>query len=377
VAEWLTYTADATLARTGIVDDLVGGELRKRWNAPGAWSIEIDADNPAAALFADPGARVEFTRDGTTVMAGPVSALRRVRTASPPRSSVIVSGADDLGLLWERVAHPQPLTASPPWSTDAEDVHTDVLSTVIYDLVDRNAGPGAVTAREIPDLSLATDPVFGTSVTMRARYQILGEMVAEAAIEEALTLDVVLTHGVGLVFTMTAAGDKTAEVQFSEAFGNLAGYDYQLQAPTGTTLYVGGQGEGTLRDFRIVTDSGAETAWRRIEALVDRRDLSVSAELDKAGAQALVERAARTSLSITPIETESVAWPVDYQVGDLVAVVVDGGRITDRVTEVVIVLDRFGGRASATVGALRPAGIASLFARLRATGRRLGQLERR
>jgi hypothetical protein len=377
VAEWLVYTADDTLTRTGIVDDVVAGELRKRWNAPGAWVVEIDADNPAAALFADPGARVEFTRDGTTVMAGPVSALRRVRTASPPRSSVIVSGADDLGLLWERVAHPQPLTASPPWSTDAEDVQTGTLSTVLMTYVDRNAGATAVAARQIPLLTFDGDPMAGTSVTMRARFQTLGDLVAEAAAEEDLRLDVSLVPGSALMFGVYATVDRTAEVQFSEAFGNLAGYDYQLQAPTGTTLYVGGQGEGTARDFRIVTDSAAETAWRRIEALVDRRDLSVSGELDKAGAQALVERAARTSLSITPIETESLAWPVDYQVGDLVAVVVDGGRITDRVTEVVIVLDRFGGRATATVGALRPAGIASLFARLRATGRRLGQLERR
>lgn len=369
------YVQDSALVRQGAVDDVVTGELRKRWNAPGAFQLELDGANPALSLLATAGARVEVTRDGTTVLAGPVSMLRRVRT--PQRSSVFVAGPDDLGLLWERVAHPQPGTASPPWSSTAEDVRTGTLSTILRQFVDYNAAPSAVTAREVPHLALGTDPVTGASTTLRARYQTLGEFVAAAATAAALRIDVACTPATSLTFEVAACADKTGSVQFSEAFGNLAGYTYELAAPTATTVYVGGQGEGTARTFRVQTDSAAESAWRRVEALVDRRDLSVSAELDAAGLEALAEMGARTSLSITPIETESVAWPVDYQVGDLVAVVVDGGQITDRVSEVVVTLDRYGARASATVGALKPAGIPSLFSRLRTLGGRLTQLERR
>lgn len=369
------FVQNASLVRQAIVDHVVTGELRKRWNAPGAWQLEVDGDNLAVPYLAAAGARVEVTRDGTTVMAGPVSMLRRVRT--PQRSTIVVAGADDLGLLWERVAHPQPGTASPPWSSTAEDVRTGVLSTILRQYVNVNAAGGAVSARQVPLLGLAADPTLGSSTTLRGRYQALGDLVGQAATEAALRIDVTCTPASALTFVIDAPGDRTASVQFSEGFGNLAGYDYSLSAPQATTVYVGGQGEGTARTFRVKTDSAAETAWRRIEGLVDRRDLSVTAELDRAGLEALADMGARTGLSITPIETESVAWPVDYQVGDLVAVVVDGGRITDRVSEVVITLDRSGARAAATVGALKPAGIPSLFSRLRTLGGRLNQLERR
>ncbi|MEU1881895.1 hypothetical protein ABZ470_31735 [Streptosporangium sp. NPDC020072] len=106
------------------------------------------------------------------------------------------------------------------------------------------------------------------------------------------------------------------------------------------------------------TSTGEE--WNALgpERFVDRRDIPVKrgldgsgidpetaapvastvyAELDQAGAEAVLEAAGTASLSVTPIDTEAVAFGRDYQLGDVVSVSITGETIKDVLREVRLI----------------------------------------
>jgi hypothetical protein len=56
--------------------------------------------------------------------------------------------------------------------------------------------------------------------------------------------------------------------------------------------------------------------------------------LDQAADEAIAESAATASLSISPVDTPSLRYGHDYEVGDIVSVLVDGQLITDVLREV-------------------------------------------
>lgn len=377
--EWTLFVRNPALEREAQIDDYQKFEAIPRFNAVGSWILDIDVrvgGGDIASKLIVPQYGIEAVRNGTTVFSGPMRYKQRNRDGDTNR--LTVSGPDDMVWLQDRLASPQPGSANPPYSTTAYDVRTGTCSTILRQYVDVNAGPGAVAVRQVGGLTLGTDLGIGTSVTGRARWQSLLELLQQLAISGG-NLGFQLRHtGSGIEFNVYMPADKSAAVKFSEELGNLSSYNYETTAPETNYAYVGGGGEGTARTIREGQDAVAVTRWGRFESFVDRRDTTDSAELAQSITEHLAENSEQVGLSATPIDTEGMAYIDEYNLGDRATFVIDEVPTVDIIREVKIELSPE--RSEKVTPVVSSAGVREvfrLFHHMRSLGRRISNLERR
>jgi hypothetical protein len=107
-----------------------------------------------------------------------------------------------------------------------------------------------------------------------------------------------------------------------------------------------------LRRYRVVSDAGGLAAWgRRIEGYVDASSTNVVAELDAAGAAALVEAAERREFSGTLVDTPDIRYGREWRAGYRVGITVAGSEFSDVVREVVSTVANESGQQSEQVQA--------------------------
>jgi hypothetical protein len=116
-----------------------------------------------------------------------------------------------------------------------------------------------------------------------------------------------------------------------------------------------GQGEGALRTIveRTSADAtAAETAWkRRIEIAKDQRNTNVTAELQQAIDELLVDGGkTRATTNITPTDDLAMRFQRDWNLGDNISVVVGGTEVPETVTTVGLGISASGVVIGARVG---------------------------
>jgi hypothetical protein len=330
--EWKIEVRNAALQRVGELDDYQSLEMVLKFNDVSTWTLSTTRCNRLAAELVLPGAGIVVTRNGATVLSGPWTKRRDAKSAD--RDQITMSGVDDTVWLNRREASPVPSASGPPYSAQASDLSSGVASTVLRDYVNLNAGPGAVAVRRVPGLTIGTDPVVGASVAGTARWQVLLPMLQELATAGAVDgVPIgfrVVQVGTGLEFQTYQPADLTATAVFSSGFGNLEGFEYEVTAPEANYVFVGGAGEGTARVIQEKPDSASVAKWGRIEGeLVDARNAASVNELDVAATKALADNTEKTSLSITPIDTDLLAFGVHYGLGDRVTAVLDAAGVAE------------------------------------------------
>ncbi len=364
---------DAALGMVAEADRAVAAELRPRFNTVGAWTLEVPYAGDAAGALLDPGSGI-VVDDGTrTLISGPTVKLERRWTPAGDRLTAF--GVDDLVWASRRIAHPSPADGNP--ATQAYDVRTGPAETVILAYLDANAGPSALPDRRVPGLTVAADAARGDTVTGRARFGNLLELVRELALSGGdLGVRIVQPRdSSSLVAEVYVPADRTSTAIFAEALGNLAGFTFETGAPEATYLYVLGQGEGTLRT--VVEGGTAPTGWGRIEDVHDRRDTSDAGELAQTRDEELAKAAATGALGLDPINTDAVTYGVDYGLGDKVRVLVDGSPTDEVVREVKITIGADGMRVGPGVSGPGEQTVLRIFDELRELRRRTAGLERR
>lgn len=367
------FVRDAALRRVGQVEDFTL-EMPIRFNRVSTWQLTADASSQLASLLEDTGGIV-VVRDGVTLLSGPVTTRTFTRTEG--RTQLVASGVDDTVWLARRLALPVP--SGPPYTAQAYDDRSGVAETVMRGYVNDNLGPGATAARKLTALTLAADGGRGTSVRGRARFVSLLELLQSLALAGGDLGFRIVQVGLGLEFQIYEPADRTGTAVFSSELGNLAGYTFSRTVPVADYAYVGGGGEGTARTIVEGGDTAAIGAYGRSEVFVDRRDTTLAADLEQSRDEALVEQGATSSLSLTPINTESVAYGQEYTVGDRVSVVVEGVTVQEVVREVVLRLDANGEVLTpvvGTAGASSPQ-VPALFDAQARQARRLSNIERR
>lgn len=359
VADWQTVLAE--------VDTFESATIVARHNDVSTWELVLPTTTKAAQALltaARPRLLVYAGSAGAVFRSGPV--VRIQRTLDADGDVLTVSGVDDLVWLRRRLAHPQPGTAAPPYSTTAYDQATGAASTVIAGYVNRNAGPAAVAARQVPGLTVPTPAAFGGTVTLSARYQNLLEFLQPVATAAHVGIRVR-----DLVFDVFQPAGGAV---FSVELGTLASWDSALEAPDVTYVYVAGGGEGTARVIREMAGS-ALTQWGRIETFRDRRDTTTAAEMDQSATETLAEGARPISVSMEALDAVGQTFLQSWNVGDLATVVIGGSRIQDVIVEAQIHLQpNEPAHVSPVLGA--PAIDLTQWRLLQAQGRRLRQLER-
>jgi hypothetical protein len=253
-----------------------------------------------------------------------------------------------------------------------------VGSTIIWQYVNVNLGPGAITPRQLPTLTMADDPAVGSTVSGKARYDVLLDLIQDLAIAAGDLAFRIIQVGTGLEFQVYTPDDKSDSVVFSEGFGNISEFSYERSAPEYTYVYGGGDGEAKLRTIVEGSDNAALATWGRIERLIDARQQddgpSVSQQIDTA----LAENSEKLSLDITPIDTPNLKYGTHYELGDKVTVVVDGVVVSDLVRQVEISLTENGPqKLTPVLGTPGRSDLIALFSAVRDLAARTRNLERR
>jgi len=318
VADWQTVLAE--------VDTFDAATIIARYNDVSTWQLSLPSSSPAARVFLTAARPRLLIYAGQTIYrSGPVIRLERQLDADG--DLLTVNGVDDLVWLRRRLAHPQPGTAAPPYSTTAYDSRTGAASQVIAGYVDRNAGPSAVPARQVPNLTVATPAAFGGNVTTAARYQNLLEFVQQIATAAKVGIRVR-----DLAFEVF---QPSGSAVFSVDLGTLGSWTSTVEAPDSTYVYVAGGGEGTARVIREYAGS-ALTAWGRIETFRDRRDTTTAADMDQSGAEELANGYHPPGVGMEALDGQAQQFLRDWNVGDLATVYVGTAKLQDVIVEAQI-----------------------------------------
>lgn len=367
------YVRNADLGREVEVEDFEKLDLVLRYQDLSSWVLTVPADGPAAAAFTwDAG--IVVRRGDEVLLSGPMTMYHR--SSKSGSESLEVGGLDDTVWLARRVAWPEAPALTT--ATDEHDVRTGPASDVIASYVNANAGPGAHATMQVPHLAAPPSPGLGTTVTGRARFDKLLDLVRSLAIAGGdLGFRIVQAENVGmqeLQLDIYEPADKTADVRFTRELETLGDFDYTLRAPEANYVVAGGGGEGTARTFRTGSDAASITDHGLIAAFRDQRQTTDTGELDQAIDEELAARASTVALQLEPIETEAIRFGHDYGLGDLVAATVDGAALTGVVREVAVIFDANSGE---TVKPLIGSPSAGALIRQRRNDRRLSNLERR
>lgn len=375
---------DVNLERVGLIlaTDLVGFEAVLRFNNVGNWRVALPANHVLADAISTPGSGIIVTGPNGVIVSGPMTSVTIDKSGDDLVGTLTVEGTDDSVILGQRLAYPTPTTADVTAQTVAYDRRTGLASTVMLGYVDANLGPSAPLARRVPALTLADDPGIGSTTFGSARFDVLGELLTSLASVDGLGFDI-LQQGPNLEFRVFAPEDKSGTIRMDVANDTLASTKFSFSAPNSTVAIVGGAGADTSRIFSQVTTTGsveAQNLWaRRIETFLDENNTDDSDELIQAGLERLAEDGAtQISLDVVPASDLTMAYGVDWNLGDIVTVVVDQDELTATVTSVAIRIESNGVYVGATVG--NPEGVdyeSRLNKRQARTSQRVNALERK
>jgi hypothetical protein len=362
----------------GVWDDL---DITLRFNEPGSGSFTVPRSADLSTQLA-PGNRIMVIRDGSIFAAGPIEfpgpQTWSATGADAGSGRVKVAFAEDLALVCGRITYPDPAHAITAQTAAKRTFTATNAETICRTLVDENAGPGALAARQIPGLALGSVASVGSSISFSTRCQPLGDELRSVAIQGGGFGIRTRQSGSSILFECYATADLTGLVRFGRGLGNLRSYAYENEAPKATVAIVGdGSGTGTSRVFRERTDSAAVSAWWRLETMVDRRDTTTTAELDQAGDEALVDGAETARLTAEVIDTPDQAFGTAYGLGDQVTVELETGvEVADVVRAVRLTASpRSGELVQPVIGTQQATTDQQVIQLLRAALRRLDRLE--
>jgi hypothetical protein len=385
--DWKIYARAPNYTRIGEVDEYTELKSTLTYNDVGTWELTMDRRVPLVPYLTSPMYGIIVYRNNNPVLSGPTTQAAHTVDAKQGTNSVVISGLTDDAWLRRRVVSPSPSESVPPYTVQNSDDRTGIASTVIRQYVDVNAGPGAISTRRVAGLTMAADPVIGSTVSGRGRWdasllQFLQPLAAAGGVGFRI-----VQVGNGIQFQVYAGVDRSATVAFSTALGNLAGFTYQNEAPTSNYAYVGASGTGTSRILGEYGDDTAIASWGRIEGpLVNQGGTTNPTEIAQAGADALSQFSEQATLTLTPIETPTLQYGVHYNLGDKVTVQLEGpanspyggtGRMADILRSVEIHLTPDGPQTvTPTIGTAARQDVVRIIRAVRDMQKRLNNLER-
>lgn len=331
------WTLNADRRRGHRVDAYDSAKFVLRDFRSGSWRITgIPLDHPAAPDLEAGGGIVAFHR-GQVLFSGRVEFFEEVEEVTGDGDLVAAkeaSGSSHFALIEDAKTHPHP--ADLDWTIAETKLYDGVGETVIKAVIDDNIGPGANSSRIVAGLAIAADQVRGDDVRDQVRLDDLGEIVGGWCLRAGLIPSLLVSDGQYL-FDVRVPADRSAEVHFGIARGTARRIVRSERAPTVNFEWVGGQGEGTARQFVGGGDSASQVLWKmRREEIRDRRDTNDTAVLQAQLAEDLAAGASSRAFLVEPIDGAEYTYGVDYQLGDYVTVRTGNGLIVQGIREVTI-----------------------------------------
>lgn len=366
MSQYDVYLRSESGERIGQLESFTNLTFIRRFNEAGTWSL-VSTPEQLAGLTKRGG--IEVFRDGKPHFSGIVR-----KFIDEDGLTMTVNGKNDLVYLENELAYPVPSGA--PYILDY-DVRSGVAETVIKQYVDLNIGPTAVPARQIAGLTIETDYGRGLTVTGRARFDKLMDLIDSLAVQGRIGFRIQ-----NLIFEVYVPEDKTGTIIFSKNLGTLGKYTFSVEAGKANYLVCGGSGEGSARTFVEGCDSDSIVQWGRAESFLDKGNTSAVEELNGAITEELAKQGEKLTLNFTPVITENMKPVDDYDVGDWVTAVINNVTTYQQIREMKTVLDVSGGEtitmAIGTDGSTSDATTLSrIYSKMRGIDQRLNTYERR
>lgn len=354
------FTDDSLAPHPALAGFLSGYSLAITGREMDVWTITVETvlDETLISL-ADPDdgdqctLRVVVLRDTGAgawdyLCSGPLATLEVEQDAASgdaglPGRMTLTFDSDDVYVA-ERITYADPTSAFTSQGAHAHDVITSAVAaeTAMKSIVNRNAGPGALLARRVANLTIEADAASGADVVYSTRFEPVGDVLRSLATVGGLAFRTVQAAGPTLLFTVREPRDRSAEIVYSFGLGNLRRLRITDTAPNATVALVGGDGTGTSRVTREVADAPAVARWRRIERFVSD-DSTDTVQLDQEGAAELLQDGETTALDLGVTDNPNLIFGRDYDLSDVVGYEYAPGRYrTARVTAVTIEVTREG-----------------------------------
>lgn len=256
---------------------------------------------------------------------------------------ISLSGADYLALIANRIAYPNPAalwTAQTAAAADA--VSAMKLETAIKHYVSRNAGSGALAARQVSLLDIATDQARGPAVSYTVKFGTgvdlnLLDVVRAIIAQGGTPFGVQILRNAPahrLTFDVYIPRDLSGKAWFSESLGNLTAINFYITDPTCTDALV--QGASAF----IAQEYSGTTQWNKTELFTDDSSETDANNLATVAATALLTGALGPVMGATVADTPYLTFGRDFRLGDIVSVEVRPGAVySDVVSSVVLTAD--------------------------------------
>lgn len=204
----------------------------------------------------------------------------------------------------------------------AHDQYNAVASeTIMKELVNVNAGPGAAVNRRIPRLTIAPTQGRGTTETVWARYQSVLYWLETLASINDFGWHVEYDPDTGdFVFEIVEGEDKTDTVVLDTALESLLEFQWvRTEDALANYAYAAGEGDGILRLVaELYTGMTEPTGFDRREVFAPAPDISDANALTTAGMGALEETTRQESFGVTINPAGPYTYRTDWDLGDTV-----------------------------------------------------------
>jgi ReqiPepy6 Gp37-like protein len=257
---------------------------------------------------------------------------------------IVLSGADYLGLIANRICYPAPASAWSAQTAAATDAVSALhLESAIKHYVNNNIGPGALAARRNTYLNIATDLSRGNIVSYTVKFgtgvdinllDVIRALIAQSGSAMGVQVTRVPSSHT-LTFDVYIPRNLSGKAWFSEQLGNLTAISFYITDPTCTDALV--QGSGTNFISRVAT---AKTAWNVVEQFIDSSSETDVNNLNTTAQQAVATGAAGPSMAATAADIPFLTFGRDYYLGDIVTVEVrPGATYSDVISGVTLTAD--------------------------------------
>jgi hypothetical protein len=308
------------------------GQLTEQFNLPDV--LEVTGATDLLRTFAQPGASVTLEGPDTS---GPWLGFYTKIEKTGQDTSTVTWTSFDLW-MWGRIIYPVPASA---WTAQTASAYYSVntnAEAAIIDLVNKNLGPGALTARRLSGLTMPTSLGRGSTRKRSYRFNNLGESVAELGELSGLRTRIV-ANGANLILEVTAPGDLSATAKYGtpDVGGpGVIAQDWSLryERPESTHVLAAAGGVGVARIGREGSNVSAQTLWGRIESFIDQRQTTDSFEIDDAIMDALADVITLVEVSATIPDDPALRLGADVPIGAKVGLDLDGDFIVERLRRV-------------------------------------------
>ncbi|MFA7461886.1 MAG: siphovirus ReqiPepy6 Gp37-like family protein, partial [Anaerovoracaceae bacterium] len=247
---------DPNLNKLAEIDDYLYFAWRRKWRRPDEWQMEINR-YARGTEYINPENLIVFqrtARSNGTVTENRVGRIEYMELALGESGKLSenwkLRGGAYSGIFDHRIALHDTNVGT------GYDVQSGAAETVMRHYVDANCISATDLDRIVPMLTLASDQARGPSVSYRARFQYISQILEELSIYSGLGYEVEVDFDAGqFVFTVYEGrnlspdnGEGNSPVIFSPEFGNvkLLSYRYSVLDSKNVAI-VAGQGEAADR----------------------------------------------------------------------------------------------------------------------------------